>query len=236
MEFYKENDPQDPRQALEASHLGNVACLQRVLDADSAFVKKELRGFTQRHMHISNISSWGTIGELLQHDICFFEGNQVVVYNNGAFDEKGKHEIVPLLLPVAGFVHQTMVCLKNRFGTELTASWLDGRHEAATGVLFTLIQLALASQDSEIQEGSDTPSLVQVNCSADENKPATLILSPDQLIQLPLLGDDDCKDPDDDCKDPSDNVLEFIQVVFTATQLPALLMTAGQVTLTNCLF
>jgi hypothetical protein len=200
--------------------------MMRAMEADGNFLAKQLAGLSQCEMDIDEIvsecsKSWDTLANRLSQALYFFCNNQV---NEGELLEKEKHGLLSLVLPIAGFAHQTNVHVNNHLNTQLTVSWFDNRSKDAAHVLFALIQLALASQRDDIRKGSQTPCLVQVEVPAEGNEPAAIMLSPDQFPQLTNLPG---------C-DPSDHSIEFKKTVFTAQQQAGLVKTAGQITLTNC--
>jgi hypothetical protein len=231
IEYYQSHDP-DPNDQLEVAYvarLSKVRGMMRAMEADGNFLAKQLAGLSQCEMDIDEIvskcsNSWDTLAKRLSRALYFFCNNQVVVYNEGSLLQKEKHELLSLVLPIAGFAHQTNVHVANNLNSQLTISWFDNRSKDAARVLFVLIQLALASQRDDIHKGSQTPCLVQVEVSAEGNEPAAIVLSPDQFPQLTKLSG---------CDAPEHSI-EFKKTVFTAQQQAGLVKTAGQITLTNC--
>jgi hypothetical protein len=239
IEYYQSHDP-DPNDQLEVAYvarLSKVRGMMRAMEADGNFLAKQLAGLSQCEMDIDEIvskcsNSWDTLAKRLSRALYFFCNNQVVVYNEGSLLQKEKHELLSLVLPIAGFAHQTNVHVANNLNSQLTISWFDNRSKDAARVLFVLIQLALASQLDDIRKGSQTPCLVQVEVPAEGNERAAIVLSPDQFPQLAtnLPG----YDHKTDTSEPSDHSIEFKKTVFTAQQQAGLVKTAGQITLTDC--
>jgi hypothetical protein len=202
------------------------------LQGDSKFLNKQLSGFDQREMDVVDIVGsqlWSTLTKRLTRALYFFYKNQVVLYHEGAILQKEKHGLLSLVLPIAGFAHQTNVHVDNHLDTQLTVSWFDCDDSSTTdaaSALFALIQLALMCQSDDIDKGSETPPMVQVEVPAEGNERATIVLSPDQFSKLTdISGCDAC-----------DHLIEFKKVVFTAKQQAGLLKTAGQIKLTDCVF
>jgi hypothetical protein len=240
IEYYKSHDP-DPNDQLEVAYvarLSKVRGMMCAMEANGNFLAKQLAGLSQCEMDIDEIvskcsKSWDTLANRLSRALYFFCNNQVVVYNEGALLQKEKHELLSLVLPIAGFAHHTNVHVNNDLNSQLTVSWCDNSSKDAARVLFVLIQLALASQLDDIRKGSKTPCLVQVEVPAEGNEPAAIVLSPDQFPQLAtnLLG----YDPKTDTSDQFDHSIEFKKTVFTAQQQAGLAKTVGQITLTDCI-
>ena len=231
LEYYKTHDP-DPNNQLEVSYAARLSKLRGMiseLQGDSKFLNKQLSGFDQCEMDVVDIVGsqfWSTLVKRLTRALYFFYNNQVVVYHEGAILQKDKHGLLSLVLPIAGFAHQTNVHVDNHLDTQLTVSWFDESSTDAASALFALIQLALVCQSDDIDKGSETPPLVQVEVPAEGNERATIVLSPDQFSKLTeLSGCDAC-----------DHLIEFKKVVFTAKQQAGLLKTAGQIKLTDCVF
>lgn len=231
IEYYSTNDPDpnDPSEKAYAERMSNLEDMLSEMKADDNYLKKRLGGLSQSQLDVDGIlsKSWESLAQLVSRNLSFLCGNQVVLYDDGAILEKDKSDVSSVILPNVGFVHNMQVCLTDRQNIQLTVSWSDTcPMEEVEGVIVALIQLAIARQSHLILEGSETPPVVQVDFAAIRNKPAAIVVSPDQFPQLTKLSK---------CN-ADELVIKFEKTVFSAEQLRSLLTTAGHIALSECVF